>query len=655
MKKTVLAVLVTLALFLTPLAAWAAPIITMETQFNYTQSNPAWLKGLTVKENMVSPTELSNSVMLEAMPDYPYSKTPEGFRSDVEYYTRMFSLDENSQRAAYIYVLRYINAFADEATRNVSDEYIKNTLTSMGIVYPEGGMGDYENLIFARSLYTLLCSGAVKLDVTPGMTVQQALVKCLTQTMNIDEQALNAWSLSTVATLDDYVLVASKVALNSQGYAVRPDTPPEEVYRLIAVMTIRQLGISIDENTADFDELKLKYLAALLSTHYNVSIAPAELKKAQANGNIPFYLLQLIGKKYGVTVRGDMGYSEAFNLVASNSDYFNLEEGEFYADIYRYAAYLEYKRDRIWVCPQVYRTTTATDYVSVTVNGKSAVSGEYSEVALDKTKESQEIAVTVRFVSASQDTSQTYRITVHQGKYEASSSGSPTPSVTVDPNSDFTVPTTGITDPAVAGDAALKGLTGTLSEAAVQANIPSRITNILTLMSPAAETAQPNAGSGVSSILSGVSSTPAAENGAPTQTSPDYLSQLMGGSYSLGSGSVSSPSGGQSGTPAPTPAAQTPAQTAPSPGAYDTPMLVSQAGAPPEGYEYVVNDEGYITGITLKKTYSPAAAPLTSSQSAAPASSRSPLKTAIPAIAIGVVAALCGGTMVFLKRRRAGR
>ena len=84
-------------------------------------------------------------------------------------------------------------------------------------------------------------------------------------------------------------------------------------------------------------------------------------------------------------------------------------------------------------------------------------------------------------------------------------------------------------------------------------------------------------------------------------------------------------------------------------------MLVSQAGAPPEGYEYVVNDEGYITGITLKKTYSPAAAPLTSSQTAAPASSRSPLKTAIPAIAIGVVAALCGGTMIFLKRRRAGR
>ncbi|MBQ6019722.1 MAG: cadherin-like beta sandwich domain-containing protein, partial [Clostridia bacterium] len=567
MKKTLFAVFLAAALLFAPLTAIAAPLITTETQFNYSQSNPAWLKDLTVKENMVSATQLANSVTLEAMPDYPYSKTPEGFRSEVSYYTELYSLNENSQRAAYIYVLQYVNQFANEATRNVSDEYIKNSLTSMGIVYPQGGMGDYENLIFARSLYTLLCSGAVTLEVTEGMTVQEALVKCLAQTFRIDEQTLQAWSVSSVVTLDDYVLVVSRIALNTRGYSVRADTPPEEVYRLVAVMMIRDLGISIDENTADFEELKLKYLAALLSSHYDVSIPPAELKAAQANGNIPFYLLQLIGRKYGVSVRSDVSFSEAFNLVAANSDYFSLKEGEFYADIYHYAAYLDYKRDRIWVCPLAYRATTVNEYVSITVAGEPCASGEWAEVALDKTQESQDVLVRVRFVSASQDTSQTYRITVHQGRFEASPGSTPTV-VTTDANSDFPVPTTGITDPAAAGNAALSSLTNTLSQAAVQADIPARISEILPLMTPSAETT-----SAAGDIA--VPTTSAAEpaHSADGQSSPDYRSLRMGGgSVSFGA----SPRGGSAAAPTTASEAATVPVTAAPAYSGDAPMLVSQ-------------------------------------------------------------------------------
>ncbi len=643
-KLSAFALLLVAAFLFAPATAFAVPFITMETQFNYTQSNPAWLKDLTVKENMVDATQLSNSVMLEALPDYPYSKTPEGFRTDVEYYTELFSLNENSQRAAYIYVLQYMNQFATEATRNVSDEYIKNSLTSMGIVYPQGGMGDYENLIFARSLYTLLCSGAVTLDVTPGMTVQEALVKCLTQTLNIDEQALAAWSVSSVTTLDDYVLVVSKIALNSKGYPVRADTPPEEVYRLVAVMMIRDLGISIDENTADFDELKLKYLAALLSDRYDVSIAPAELKVAQANGNIPFYILQLIGKKYGVTVRSNVSFSEAFNLVAANSDYFNLEAGEFYADIYHYAAYLDYKRSRIWVCPLAYRTTTANEYITITVNGLSCASGAYAEVALDKTQQTQDIEIRVRFVSASQDTSQTYRVTVHQGKYEASSGNTPTVVATTDENGNFPMPTTGVTDPEAVGRAALNSLTNTFSQSAVQAEIPSRISSILPLMTPSAETTAVQSG-----VYIPMTSAVSSEASPAQQTNADYLSLLMGG----GSGSFVSGSAGTgySAAPASSSPAASVSETTSAPTAYtDAPMLISQAGAPPEGYEYVVNADGYITGITLKKANSPAVP--ASTQTAPAENSRTALQKAMPAIVIGCVAALCGVAMIAIRRRK---
>ena len=137
---------------------------------------------------------------------------------------------------------------------------------------------------------------------------------------------------------------------------------------------------------------------------------------------------------------------------------------------------------------------------------------------------------------------------------------------------------------------------------------------------------------------------------AAQQTSPDYLSMLMGGApASFGASSVAGTSSPASTSAAP---ASTQPVTAASAGYTDAPMLLSQAGAPPEGYEYVVNDEGYITGITLKKTYSPASAAPTSVQTVAPSRSRTALQTALPAIAIGCVAALCAVAMIVMRRKK---
>ena len=130
--------------------------------------------------------------------------------------------------------------------------------TDLGISYQHGGLVDKENMIFARALYTLLSTGAVNVTITPGMSVQAALIQCMTQVFNIDAATLAAWSIGTVDTIDEYVLIACKIALMTNGYSVTKQTPDEEVYRMIAVMMIRQLGISIDAENADFDELKQK-------------------------------------------------------------------------------------------------------------------------------------------------------------------------------------------------------------------------------------------------------------------------------------------------------------------------------------------------------------------------------------------------------------
>lgn len=634
MKKLTAALAVLLTFVLCALPVSAAVLTAVETQFSHNTSNPAWLKSLVARENMTDPQAIANALTLTAKPEYPYSATPESFREEVGYFVALYSLDENSQKAAYLYVLQYVNQFASEATRNVSDEFIMEYLTDAGIAYPDGGLGDYENLIVARALYTLLSSGAVKIDIQPGTTVQAALILCLTQTLNIDASQLAQWSVSSVDTLDEYVLAACKIALNTNGFTVSRDTPEQEVYRLTAVMMVRRLGIAIDEKNATPEELRLKYLAALLGVQYDVSLDPTALGNAIDRSEVPLYILRTMGREANVTVRSDMGLSDAFNAVAENTDRFSLENGEFYADIENYETTLQYKRDRIWICPTAYRASSATETIMVYVDGEFSGSGVYAEVALDPEQSERSIPITVTYQSPQQTVSKTYTLTVRQGTREAPATQDPLSSAVGNGNSLLGIFTNNLGN-------TLAGTFYTIAD-----DLPERVSGILTLMTPefnepAGDPLTPNAsGSSAGSLSSG----------------GDYLSRLM---FSV-SGGVSQ----QAGVPTPQAGALGPGGvsggvfglgisfSAPVAGALTggVPMLLSEAGDPPDGYEFETDGAGYITGLRRLSTAGLAAKPSVGRADPVAAVGRRLLLLAIPAgLAVLTVAA------VLYSRRRERR
>lgn len=578
MKKRLYALTAVFLIFaLLSANASAATLMTVETQFTYSQSNPAWLKDLIVKEDMTNPSSVASSATLIAKPDYPYSKTPESFKTEVNYYVNLYSLDENSQKAAYIYVLQYVNQFASEATKNVSDEFIMEYLINEGISYPDGGLGNYENLIFARTLYTLLSTNAVKVTFPKGTTVQEALVKCMSEIFGIDAQTLAKWSSSAVSSFDEYVLVACKIALNTNGYKVDKYTSADEVYRLIAVMMIRQLGISVNTETATFDEIKIKYLTALLGKQYDISLDPDSLQEAISSGNTAFYILRVMGRKANVTVKTSMPYSEAFKAVADNTDYFALKKGEFYADIFNYEVHLEYLRDRIWICPTAYRTSTGNESVLVYTNNNLTGSGQYGECALNTSLNVQDIPVKVTYQTPSQTVTKTYTVTVYQGTKQPSSNSGTNSGSSGTSNSLIGIFTGNATN----------SLANTFYS--VSTSMPERVTGIVGLLIPDIQNKNQSAN--------------AAQNG-------DFLSQLMytasggntGGSVQY-TGQASGQHGGLFGIGgfAANAAGLSISFSAPTSGnaSAGTPMLISEAGAPPEGYEYLTDSNGYITGIQL--------------------------------------------------------
>lgn len=397
----------------------AAALIICETQFTYDSANPSWLKDLIIKEDMNNVDGLSQRNTLVAKPQYPYRATAESFKKEVESYETLYTLDENMANVAYLYMLELAMSFAGSVDEGYSDEFIRSYLESVGIVYPEEETA--ETAIVARAFFSIITSDE-NFVVERGTGLNEAFISYVSKLLGVNLDSVIKFDEDTKLTdLKEYVLAACKFMLFSAGYNVGAGTSDEELYRLIAIMTIRSQGITIDTATATFEEIKNKYLCAMMCKIYDVSIDTNGFGKAVENDNLAFYMLQLVGKENGVTVRDSESYSNAFDIICKNTKYFDLEEGEFYADISEYDVKLNYKRENIWIYPQTLSTTSESDGITVNVfiNDQDVRENYYVKIAIDK--EATSVPVTIR-VEVTDKTgakvSSTYKVNVIQGTKE---------------------------------------------------------------------------------------------------------------------------------------------------------------------------------------------------------------------------------------------
>lgn len=393
----------------------SAAILPFETQYDYDEADIAWLTDLVIKEDMTTVEGMAQRVTLVPEPDYPYTETPESFKKDVDYFVSLYNLDLGSQRAAYIYFFEILNANSGLLAADVSDADIKEYLEGMGIDYPENPGSD--ELIMARALFSAMVTGSFGSSFAVGSDLESAVVAYLAALTGMNIESLKEWMPSgSILSLDEYILAASKLSLWSNGYDVNRDTSEDEVYRLMAVMTVKAQGISIDTGSS-FDSLKAKYVAALLGKKYSVVIDSSKLAAHLENGTTAFYMLQLLGKKGGLSVREEnASYEEAFRLVAENTHAFDVSNDDFYADIYKYSAKLSSRRSSLWIYPTAYATDTAYSCI-VSVNGTPVKNNYYNEIAIDPELPEQDIVITVTATGSSRSSKCTYTVHITQGTY----------------------------------------------------------------------------------------------------------------------------------------------------------------------------------------------------------------------------------------------
>ena len=337
--------------------------IGVNTQYKYDEADPSWLRQLTIKEDMLSSSGLINEEILHPVTSYPYTCDAPHFKAEVEEYIKIYTLDDNSQRAAYLYLLQQIGALGVIAEPETTDEEKIEWLKNKGIIIPNEDINDPEKKIMIMSLYALMKNdiGYVltgkTIKVPEGTHYEEAIVMYLMalsgDSSELTDFVLKFFGKASVGNLEDYIYYTSLMSLYVQGYVSPleiPTIPRDEVYRRVAIMTIRTAGISIDAETATTEEIRHKYLAAMLGTQYSVTIDPAAFKKALDKKTAPYYLLQRMAYEDSkVTIsQKKHSYEECFKIVLQKTHRFDLED-EFYSDIFEYDIYLENIRKNISV------------------------------------------------------------------------------------------------------------------------------------------------------------------------------------------------------------------------------------------------------------------------------------------------------------------
>lgn len=417
--------------------------IGINTQYKYDEPDSSWLRQLTIKEDMLSSSGLMNEELLHPVTNYPYTCDAPHFKAEVEEYINIYTLDDDSQKAAYLYLLQQIGALGVIAEPDTTDEDKIEWLKNHGIIIPDEDVKDPEKKLMVLSLYALMKNdiGYVltgkTIKIPEGTHYEEAIVIYLTELSGNGSQltdfVLKFFGSASVGNLEDYIYYTSLMSLYTQGYVSPFEIPTisrNEVYRRVAIMTIRTAGIAIDSETATTEEIRHKYLAAMIGKQYSVTIDPSAFKKAMDKSTAPYYILQRMAYEDSkVTISAKKySYEECFKIVLQKTHRFDLED-EFYSDIFEYDIYLDNIRSNISVNPNPVNKNGTT----ISINGVDVTAASYAVVELaGKAKET--ITIICKNTTNKKTNQTVYKVNVHQGVTEA-------------PDSDLTglIPTLGIT------------------------------------------------------------------------------------------------------------------------------------------------------------------------------------------------------------------
>ena len=395
----------------------------VKTQYEYEENNPSWLRQLIVKENMLSVDGIVTEKALYPVSKYPYTSDAPSFKEEIDEYVEIYTLDEESQKAAYIYVFQQLGALSIIADPEATDQSKADWLREQGVIITAEDEQDPNSILMISALYALWKNDffyvieGERITIPPGTKLEAALMMYMVAFGN-DERSLLAFvnkyfNVSEIISLEDYVYYTALFALYTNGYVSSREIvtiPRNEAFRRLAIMSISNAGISVDVNTATDEEIQIKYMAAMLGTQYNVTLDPDSAFKANRAKTLHYYIIQRMAyedKKLAIS-SSKYTYEQAFDIVLKKTNRFDLDK-EFYSDIYEYDLHLDHFRELIYINP----TPIDNGFLTVTINDQKVNLNHYAKVPLNSDP-TQILLINVQYNGDTKKNT-TYRLNVYQG------------------------------------------------------------------------------------------------------------------------------------------------------------------------------------------------------------------------------------------------
>ncbi len=316
------------------------------------QYSLAWLDNVIIRDNANAVT----SARLVPKADYPYSHTFSEFINEVNNYSVLNLINEETVASAYTEVINVLYYMVTALGMTSDSETMKAYVRSCGITIP--ALETAEDEIKVAVVYAALKYDAVytlynkKVTFPQGITLDSAI--CL-----ILAELTGTFLPSGVDTVSGFAVNGVKTYVTEfEDLPVSNNPSNSEIFHWAKVITAASNDYDVPLTAYDVateaqkEYVDYAYFATILNTAYGVRLDPVRLvvaDRSEEDNGVAKLILQTMLDEDGTDYSIDDSCESLFNAACKNGR-FNLDE-EFYSDIFNYDLYIANDCQRVWFTP----------------------------------------------------------------------------------------------------------------------------------------------------------------------------------------------------------------------------------------------------------------------------------------------------------------
>ncbi len=387
------------------------------TRSSSPEYNYAWLDNLVVRDDAMAVT--AKKITPKPL-DYPGSHTYDEFIKEVDQYSNLYLLDENTAAAAYAEINEALYYLVTATGMTGTLDEMRSYLQDYGIRLP--GNEDAEDKMAIAVTYAAIRYDAVyalyekKVEIPKGSSLDGATVIILSALTNTTlPSGIDTLTGMAVNTMKQYVSQFDQIPISQ-------NPQPDEVFHWTKVLTAASydyqvpLTVYSEATDAQKEYVDYAYYASIFNTMYDINVNPIKLIAAsQSEDKLAVHrlILHTMLDEKGVVYDKDMSAEDLFKLAESKGCF--MLEDELYSDVLNYEIVVAEDTEKIWFTPFALADQLpggSNDYVTIKLNGNAIAPGSTTSVDLFTSLKKEKIELSVFYNDGERSDSAVYEFTV---------------------------------------------------------------------------------------------------------------------------------------------------------------------------------------------------------------------------------------------------